>query len=141
MRTLFRLAIMRVHNAWLRCIWGYDVHPSTMISFGAYLDRTYPQGVHIGAESIVTRGAVILSHDYSRHSRMDTVIGKRCMIGVNAIVLPGVRIGDEVVIGAGAIVTRDVESNSLAVGNPARILRHIRTQPYGRIVGSLPDAN
>lgn len=50
-------------------------------------------------------------------------IGDRCWIGANSIILPGVTIGDNVVIGAGSIVTKDIPSNMIAAGNPARIIR------------------
>jgi acetyltransferase-like isoleucine patch superfamily enzyme len=42
---------------------------------------------------------------------------------VGATILPGVRIGDEVIVGAGSVVTRDVPSNVIVAGNPARIIR------------------
>ena len=46
-------------------------------------------------------------------------------IGGGTTILPGVTIGDNVVIGAGSVVTRDIPSNSLAVGNPARVIRSL----------------
>ena len=52
-------------------------------------------------------------------------IGKNCWLGAGAIVLPGVTIGDNVVIGAGSVVTKDIPSNVVAVGNPCRILRAV----------------
>ncbi len=52
-------------------------------------------------------------------------IGKCCWIGAGALIMPGVTIGDNVVIGAGSVVTKDVSSNSVAVGNPCRVLRKI----------------
>ena len=52
-------------------------------------------------------------------------IGKNCWLGAGVIVMPGVTIGDNVVIGAGSIVTRDIPSNVVAVGNPCRVLRQI----------------
>ena len=52
-------------------------------------------------------------------------IGKNCWLGAGAIVLPGVTIGDNVVIGAGSVVTRDIPSDVVAVGNPCRILRPV----------------
>lgn len=52
-------------------------------------------------------------------------IGDNVWLGGGAIVLPGVTIGDNSVIGAGAVVTRDVPANSIAVGNPARVVREI----------------
>lgn len=52
-------------------------------------------------------------------------IGDNVWLGGGAIVLPGVTIGNNSVIGAGAVVTRDVPANSVAVGNPARVVREI----------------
>lgn len=52
-------------------------------------------------------------------------IGKNCWLGAGVIVLPGVTIGDNSVIGAGSVVTKDIPENVIAVGNPCRILREI----------------
>ena len=52
-------------------------------------------------------------------------IGRNCWIGAGAIILPGVTIGDNVVIGAGSIVTKDIPDNSVAVGNPCRVVRRM----------------
>lgn len=52
-------------------------------------------------------------------------IGKRCWIGAGAIILPGVTIGDESVIGAGSVVTKDIPPGVVAVGNPCHVLREI----------------
>ncbi|MCV6039074.1 galactoside O-acetyltransferase, partial [Escherichia coli] len=46
-------------------------------------------------------------------------------IGANSVVLPGVTIGENSVIGAGSVVTKDIPSNVVAVGNPCRVLREI----------------
>ena len=52
-------------------------------------------------------------------------IGKNCWLGAGVIVLPGITIGDNVVIGAGSVVTKDLPSDVVAVGNPCKILRKI----------------
>lgn len=52
-------------------------------------------------------------------------IGKNCWLGAGVIIVPGVTIGDNVVIGAGSIVTKDLPSNVVAVGNPCHVLREI----------------
>lgn len=52
-------------------------------------------------------------------------IGNNCWIGSGAIILPGITIGDNVVVGAGSVVTKDLPSNVVAVGNPCRILREV----------------
>lgn len=52
-------------------------------------------------------------------------IGRNCWLGAGVIVLPGVTIGDNTVIGAGSVVTKDIPANVVAVGNPCRVLRPI----------------
>lgn len=52
-------------------------------------------------------------------------IGKNCWIGAGAVIVPGVTIGDDTVIGAGSIVTRDIPSGVVAVGNPCRVMRKV----------------
>ena len=52
-------------------------------------------------------------------------VGNNVWIGGNVTVLPGVSIGDNVVIGAGSVVTKDISSNVIAVGNPCRVIKEI----------------
>ena len=52
-------------------------------------------------------------------------IGRNCWLGAGVIVLPGVTIGDNSVVGAGSVVTKDIPANVVAVGNPCRVLREI----------------
>jgi len=52
-------------------------------------------------------------------------IGRNCWLGAGVVVLPGVTIGDNVVIGAGSVVTKDIPDNVVAVGNPCRVLREV----------------
>ena len=56
---------------------------------------------------------------------MPVHIGKCCWIGAGAIIMPGVTIGDNTVIGAGSVVTKDIPANVVAVGNPCRVMREI----------------
>ncbi len=55
-------------------------------------------------------------------------IGANCWIGAGVIILPGVTIGDNVVIGAGSVVTKDIPSNVVAVGNPCKVLREVNSR-------------
>ena len=107
---------------------GYDIHPSVILERNLNLDRLYPQGIHIGKYTLVASHTTILSHDHCKRVNnqpllLDTYIGKRCFIAVGATILPGVTIGDEVIVGAGAVVTKSVPSNVIVAGNPARIIR------------------
>ena len=52
-------------------------------------------------------------------------IGRNCWLGAGVIVVPGVTIGDNVVVGAGSVVTRDLPDNVIAVGSPCKILREV----------------
>ena len=55
----------------------------------------------------------------------DVHIGKNVWIGAGAVILPGVSVGDNSVIGGGSVVTKDIPPNVVAVGNPCRVLRGI----------------
>lgn len=55
-------------------------------------------------------------------------IGNNCWIGAGVLIMPGVTIGDNTVIGAGSVVTKDIPANVVAVGNPCKILREINTE-------------
>ena len=52
-------------------------------------------------------------------------IGRNCWLGANVVVVPGVTIGDNVVVGAGSVVTRDLPDTVVALGNPCKILREV----------------
>lgn len=113
-------------------ILGYkNISSSAVIESNLNLDKVYPKGIHIGDNTLVASRTTILSHEHVKRELKnpanpwvtDTYIGKNCFIGVGSFILPGVKIGDEVIIGAGSIVTKDIPSNSVAVGNPARIIR------------------
>lgn len=56
---------------------------------------------------------------------MPVRIGKKCWLGAGVIVLPGVTIGDNTVVGAGSVVTKDLPAGVVAVGNPCRVLRPV----------------
>lgn len=133
-RTRLRDVILLLRRIYLVKVWKMDIHPFTLVSRKAVLDRTYPRGIHIGEGSAVSFDAVILSHDHIAGKHTDTRIGKYCQVGARSIVMPGVTIGDHSVIAAGAIVTRDVPPNSIVAGNPARIIRtNIMTTNWGKI--------
>lgn len=53
----------------------------------------------------------------------EVIIGNNVWIGENVVVLPGVKIGDGAIIGASSVVTKDIEENSIAVGNPAKVIK------------------
>lgn len=82
----------------------------------------------MGNNVTLASGCKLLTHDgstkkilgYSKVGRID--IGDDVFIGALSIVLPNVRIGNKVIVGAGSVVTKDIPDNSVAVGNPARVI-------------------
>ena len=77
--------------------------------------------------TVATAGHPILPElrEQGYQYNMPVHIGKNCWLGAGVIVLPGVTIGDNTVVGAGSVVTKDLPSNVVAVGNPCRVLREI----------------
>ncbi|MCA9422899.1 MAG: hypothetical protein KC592_17910 [Nitrospira sp.] len=92
------------------------------------------QVVPIGGHSSSTHGAIVLSQGYTRGFSAKNQVGRNCLIGLNPIILPGVDIGDEVVVGAGAVAKGAVRSNSLVVEYPAPVVGYSRANTYRRII-------
>lgn len=89
-------------------------------------------GITIGDDCLIGHDAIIatLQHGMAPDRRADlipapVVLGSNVWLGARVTVLPGVTIGDDAVIGAGSIVTRDVPAGMVAVGSPARVVRAI----------------
>ncbi len=88
--------------------------------------------ITVGDRVTIASGTRIITHDGStwlvrdergrRYKYAPVTIGSDVFIGINCIILPGVTIGDRVIIGAGSIVTKSIPSNSVAAGSPARTL-------------------
>ena len=84
----------------------------------------YGYNIHMGEGSFVNFDCVFLDLAPIRIGCGTLiVIGDHCWLGGGVIVCPGVTIGDRAVVGAGSVVTRDIPADSVAAGNPARIIR------------------
>lgn len=133
-RTRLRDVFLLLRRAYLVKVWKMDVHPYSLVSLKATLDKTYPQGVHIGEGSAVNFGAVILTHDMATSRHLHTRVGRFCGIGARSILMPGITVGDHSIVAAGAIVTKDVPPNTIVAGNPAKVIRTgIMTTNFGRM--------
>jgi len=92
------------------------------------IDGLIPQFVEIGDNFISAPGSIILAHDASlfihtgKYRLEKTILGNNVFLGANAVILPGIRVGDGAIIGAGSIVTKDVDAYSVVAGNPARFI-------------------
>ncbi len=103
---------------------GRDVWKSFATSGGCYIQGI--NGIRIGDDTMFAPGVKIISANHERNQpdqwEQDgpIEIGRRCWIGANAVILPGVALGDDVVVGAGAVVTKSVAANTVVAGVPAR---------------------
>jgi maltose O-acetyltransferase len=117
---------------WLRQL--PDIPPGVTVGKGAYVGRGvifdygYAQHITIEADATVVSGSMIICHDASSFRRLGATwvapvrICRGAYIGARAILLPGVTIGADAVVGAGAVVAQDVPAGMVVAGAPARSL-------------------
>lgn len=119
------LPFLGLKNYCYRHLLGMQVGANVSVGLMAMFDIFHPDYISIGEDSIIGYHATILCHEFlPREYRLGRVeIGRRVLIGSNATILPGVCIGDDAVVAAGAVVTRDVPPGALAAGVPARVIR------------------
>jgi lipopolysaccharide O-acetyltransferase len=124
-------------GSWLQVLEGGWISIGDGTAFSGNVVVSAARRVTIGRRVLVARGVYIADHG---HAHADTTrpvieqgltdvapveIGDGAWLGENVVVCPGVRIGRNAVIGANAVVTRDVPDASVAVGIPARVVRHV----------------
>lgn len=108
---------------------GQNVWKSFAFSGGCYIQGR--NGVTIGDDTRFAPGVKIISanhdpHDFTKWQKTQPItIGKRCWIGTNAVILPGVQLCDDVIVGAGAVVTNSFPRGSVIAGVPARVISTI----------------
>ena len=132
LRERLREVVQIVRRQYFVRVWQMQLGEGSVVSFKATLDKTNPRGIHIGKYTVVTFGAAVLTHDYVNKRERDVHIGDNCFIGAYSLILPGVTIGDQCIVAAATVVARDVPSNCLVAGNPARVVEtNIKTTHYG----------
>lgn len=117
----------------LRANWGgKHVHFGKHVYVNFNLTLVDDTHIYVGDHTMIAPNVTIATaaHPLSAEERekgmqynLPVKIGKRCWIGAGAIILPGVTVGDDTVIGAGSVVTKDIPSGVVAVGNPCRVIK------------------
>jgi maltose O-acetyltransferase len=113
---------------------GLEIGSNVYLAPGSVVDPSFAWLVSIGDDSTLGPGVYVLAHDastkrhlgYTRVGRVE--IGRRVFIGAYSLVLPGVTIGDDVIVGAGSIVRQDVPEGIMVAGNPAVLVG--KTEDY-----------
>lgn len=127
------LVIMRYRSS------GMRIGENCLISRTAKLDLTHPRGISIGDNTAIAFEASILSHDFVNERHVETRIGSNCFIGGRSMIMPGVTVGDNAIVGAGSVVYADVEPGTIVAGNPARVVeRGVQTGRYGMKLSPSP---
>ena len=125
--------------AWLHKLRGVKIGKcrNVYIAPNVVLDTLYPELLTIQDYVYITRGVKVLCHTNLTppmreicgvpQTLGEVFIGEGAYLGVNAIVLPSVRIGRCALVAAGAVVTKDVPDYAVVAGNPARVISDIRS--------------
>jgi maltose O-acetyltransferase len=115
---------------------GVVIGSDTYISPKAYIDLHKPGKVIIGENCFITRNVIILNHTDTKMGgprniwsqfggqriHGDVIIGDNTFIAVSSVIMPGVKIGKNVIIGALSLVTSDIPDGKIAVGAPAKVV-------------------
>lgn len=132
LRHLF-IAILRGWNRGR----GVRIDDSVRLSLAAKLRQRKRGMIAIDPDTLIAFDALILTYDPATGKDEPVCIGRNCFIGGSSIIMPGVRIGDNSIVAAGAVVMADVPSRSIVAGNPARVIRaDIRVGKFGRLEGA-----
>lgn len=113
-----------------------------------YIDNFFSNGcyyqalgakLHIGKRTIIAPGVGLITGNHDLNDMFTSVseevyIGEDCWIGMNAVILPGVRLGNHTIVGAGAVVTKSFpEGMCVVAGNPAKVIKKLMINDEGMI--------
>lgn len=127
---------------WKKC--GAHINGNVNIGYDVYFDASNAQYITIEDKVWIASRCLILCHkrdmsnycvgdDYNKlpYLHKEVILKKGCTIGMGSIIMPGVTVGEGAMIGAGSVVTHDIPAWTIAVGNPAKIVKEIKIRPEG----------
>lgn len=126
---------MPIYNKYLKRI-GVQIKGAKYIDPSAHFDGVDYSIITLGTDVVISREVLLLTHDYSITRGFQAIgkykgevrevlpinIGNNSFIGARATLLPGTTIGKNCIVGAGAVVKGKIPSNSIVVGNPAKVI-------------------
>ncbi len=124
---------------WKKC--GVNTSGNFKVGYGVYFDAGNASQITIEDGVWITSQCLLLCHrrvltdycvgdDYNKlgYKIEPIVLKKGCCIGMRTIIMPGVTIGEGAIIGAGSIVTKDIPAYTIAVGNPAKVVKEFKSR-------------
>jgi galactoside O-acetyltransferase len=147
-RGLLKVLAQKVLHRWAReCIppglrialyraMGVRIGERVFVGLDTWLDDQFPELIEIQDDVTISFRVTVVVHDDARRlDRTEAGAGhgtvapvrllRGCYLGAGCMLLPGVTVGERAVVGAGAVVTRDVPAGTLVVGVPARVVRSL----------------
>ena len=114
--TSFRMLLYRLS--------GLKIGKNCFIGTQGVLEDLHPENVVIEDSVGISFGVTIVGHGPGTPGNKPTVFRSHAYVGAGAVILPGVEIGEYALVGAAAVVTKDVPAGAVVVGSPARIIRY-----------------
>lgn len=104
------------------------------IGYNVWLDTAYPEMISIGKDVIIGTGTKLICHSggtiYHKglvENKVEKiVIEDGVLVGINSIIMPGVKISKGAIVAAGSVVIKDVKKYSLVAGNPAKVIKNLK---------------
>ena len=125
---------MNVPNSRLRTLFlramGLNIGKGCYVGYGVTVDRFFPHLITIGDDVTITDKVSVIAHELKTTKKSQVIIRKGVKIGLNAIILSGVEIGEGSIIGAGSVVTDSIPAHSVAYGIPAKVMRTFQDKAF-----------
>jgi maltose O-acetyltransferase len=111
---------------------GVHIGENTVVYTSLFnIDSFFPYLIDIGSHCVISKETLLVTHDFSKNfpteglktmTKGSITIKDNTFIGMRCIILPGVEIGKDVIVGAGSVVTKSIPDNVVVAGNPAQII-------------------